>query len=71
MLASTNYVRSLNTDIVCQIVTGDLVEMQMHMNALERMVELRGGLHTLGMDGILQIVVKWSSNLIVLLQDSF
>ena len=47
------------------------MEMQIHLNALERMVQMRGGLQELGMDGALQMTIKWSSDTILLLKYCF
>ncbi|KUJ17343.1 uncharacterized protein LY89DRAFT_718060 [Mollisia scopiformis] len=52
-----------------QILSGDVVEMVMHLNALERMIEMKGGLDMLGMDGVLQMSLKWSSTLTVCLNN--
>lgn len=41
------------------MVTSNLVEMQMHLDALENMIRTRGGIETLGMDGVLQMSIKW------------
>lgn len=38
---------------------GDYHEMNIHMRGLAHLVELRGGLNTLGMDGILPGEVIW------------
>ncbi|KAE9374231.1 hypothetical protein N431DRAFT_543622 [Stipitochalara longipes BDJ] len=53
-----------------QIMTSDLVEMQIHLNALEIMVQMRGGLETLGMDGFLQMSIKWVDTRTAILQNS-
>ncbi|MCJ1314004.1 hypothetical protein MMC25_007684 [Agyrium rufum] len=44
-------------------ISGNYVAMVMHMDALEKMVKLRGGLRALGMDGILHMLISWQDML--------
>lgn len=39
--------------------TGVYHDMSVHMDALEKMVRMRGGLQQLGWDGVLQMFISW------------
>lgn len=38
---------------------GNCKELRVHMNGLQRMVYMRGGLHSLGWDGVLRMFISW------------
>ena len=40
-------------------MTGNSDELNIHMNAVEKMVSMRGGFHALGMSGTLHMVLTW------------
>ena len=42
-----------------QTINTGFTESTLHLNALERMVEVRGGLQALGMNGVLHMLVTW------------
>ena len=44
-----------------QIMAGNFRAMEIHMNAVEKMVRLRGGLDKLGMESVLHMMVSWSA----------
>lgn len=41
------------------MMTGNSDELNIHMNAVEKMVSMRGGFHALGMSGTLHMVLTW------------
>ena len=43
-----------------QIMAGNLRAMEIHMDAVEKMVWLRGGLTALGLNSIIHMMVSWS-----------
>ena len=43
-------------------MNGNGKELRLHMNALERMVNLRGGLQSLGWNGVLSMFIGWFVN---------
>jgi len=45
-----------------QVVDGDYEEMAVHMQGLAKLVDLRGGLPALGMDGLLAGEIQWLVN---------
>lgn len=38
---------------------GDLANWELHMKGLETMIKLKGGLQTLGLDGLLYRMILW------------
>lgn len=42
-----------------QSATGTHHDLSVHMDALEKMVRMRGGLQQLGWDGVLQMFISW------------
>jgi hypothetical protein len=42
-----------------QIMGGDLANWELHMKGLETMIKLKGGLQTLGLDGLLHRMILW------------
>ncbi len=49
----------MSTDFVYQNLNGNAKDLQIHMNALAKMVEMRGGLGALGWDGVLHMFISW------------
>lgn len=42
-----------------QIINGNLKDLNLHMDALKKMVTLKGGLQALGMHGVLHMLISW------------
>ncbi|MCJ1308005.1 hypothetical protein MMC25_001655 [Agyrium rufum] len=51
-------IAAVTTILANQITSNDHVEMQLHLDALVKMVQIRGGLRMLGMDGVLEKSIK-------------
>ena len=49
----------MSTDFVYQNLNGNAKDLQIHMKALAKMVEMRGGLGALGWDGVLHMFISW------------
>lgn len=40
-------------------MSGDLPSWELHMKGLETMIKLKGGLQTLGLDGLIHRMISW------------
>jgi hypothetical protein len=40
-------------------MSGDLASWELHMKGLESMIKLKGGLQSLGLDGLIHRMITW------------